>query len=676
VEAASGWLRVPVNYWKQWIYYAWTSSRQRPPALLSGRSTHCYSPRVTYLLLTLALLASEPQTVPSAQAESEAAYQFTVARSLSEEGAVEEALGAWRDLLELVPDNPYARIEFARFLTQIGRFNEAVQQVERGRDLAPDNPDALRAAADVFLSARRVDDEYLEQAVESLEALADLRPADVQVHVDLGRVLLIELDGPHRAAEVFARAVALQPASRMLQSYLIEALLRARDRPEAEARLSGFLERDPEFLRGRLLLANQQSRRGDHRTAVETLRAVPPSQRQDRDLRWQLASELYRTGDLGEGVALLDGLLEEQPEAFKERALKGMLLSALGHSDEAIELFEALHDERPDNVEIARALVRALERTGRDQRAEDVLRRSVEYVESAGEKGAMRWQMDLLAHLMRAEAWKKLAMESRPAAEDPQSPLHVQAYLMHIEALHRTGRSRQALDLLAAADRERIPVHRIRSKEVEILADLDRSEESERHLDELAQAADPASLLAAAEVYQRRDRHADAVPLLSRALELAVDSIHVRYWLGAAYERSGDRRRATETFRSLLRLDPSYAPALNYLGYMWAEQGEHLDKAVEMVDRAVALEPDNGAYVDSLGWANFRLGNDGIAISLLERASRLLPDDAVIFEHLGDVYVHSGESERARESYRRALELDGENREQVRGKLERLPSGR
>jgi len=90
------------------------------------------------------------------------------------------------------------------------------------------------------------------------------------------------------------------------------------------------------------------------------------------------------------------------------------------------------------------------------------------------------------------------------------------------------------------------------------------------------------------------------------------------------------------------------------------------------VGRAVALEPDNGSYVDSLGWTYYQLGRHEQARDILERAVRLEPADATLQEHLGDVYVALGQKERAREAYRRALELADDNAEQVQRKLERL----
>jgi len=106
---------------------------------------------------------------------------------------------------------------------------------------------------------------------------------------------------------------------------------------------------------------------------------------------------------------------------------------------------------------------------------------------------------------------------------------------------------------------------------------------------------------------------------------------------------------------------------------MWAELGVNLEEALELVQKAVAMEPDNGAFVDSLGWAHFQLGNLEEAQEHLERAATLVGEDPVVFEHLGDVYHLLGRLEDARAIYLRALDQpDAENAEQVRRKLEEL----
>jgi len=133
-----------------------------------------------------------------------------------------------------------------------------------------------------------------------------------------------------------------------------------------------------------------------------------------------------------------------------------------------------------------------------------------------------------------------------------------------------------------------------------------------------------------------------------------------------------DLPRPKGFFEDLLEVEPDFAPALNYLGYMWAEQGENLDQALVLVRQAVTLDPDNGAYADSLGWTHFQLGQYEEAQDHLERAVELVGDDAIVFEHLGDLYEALGRLDEARELYRRALALEAENAEEVRRKLEGL----
>jgi Flp pilus assembly protein TadD len=145
--------------------------------------------------------------------------------------------------------------------------------------------------------------------------------------------------------------------------------------------------------------------------------------------------------------------------------------------------------------------------------------------------------------------------------------------------------------------------------------------------------------------------------------------------MGVASERLARHADAEAAFRRVLELDPDDDRTLNYLGYMWADRGENLEQALALIQRAVALEPENGAYVDSLGWVYYRLGRLSEARHHLEEAARLVPEDATILEHLGDLYVALEIPEKARELYRRALAIDDENVEGLRRKLARLETG-
>ena len=112
---------------------------------------------------------------------------------------------------------------------------------------------------------------------------------------------------------------------------------------------------------------------------------------------------------------------------------------------------------------------------------------------------------------------------------------------------------------------------------------------------------------------------------------------------GVALEQLGRNAEAEQRFEAAVRLNPDFAEALNYLAYIWADKGVHLDRAAEYVQRALAEEPDNAAYLDTLGWVQYRLGDYAAAAATLRQAVALQGDDAIMLEHLGDVLDKLGD---------------------------------
>ena len=146
------------------------------------------------------------------------------------------------------------------------------------------------------------------------------------------------------------------------------------------------------------------------------------------------------------------------------------------------------------------------------------------------------------------------------------------------------------------------------------------------------------------------------------------------YERGVALERSGQWPRAEADFRFALELAPDQPNVLNYLGYAWADRGEHLVEASGMVQRAVAQRPNDGSIIDSLGWILLRQGDAPGALKQLERAVELEPEDPVINGHLGDALVAVGRKREAEFQWRRALNLkpDPDDKRAIETKLRAL----
>jgi tetratricopeptide (TPR) repeat protein len=135
------------------------------------------------------------------------------------------------------------------------------------------------------------------------------------------------------------------------------------------------------------------------------------------------------------------------------------------------------------------------------------------------------------------------------------------------------------------------------------------------------------------------------------------------YSRGIALERSGQWKRAQADLLRALKLKPDQPLVLNYLGYTWIDRGEHLQRALKMIEKAVALRPEDGYIVDSLGWAHYRLGQYKEAVNYLEKAVELVPDDPTINDHLGDAYWQVGLERDARYQWQQALQFGPEKRE-------------
>jgi Flp pilus assembly protein TadD len=152
-----------------------------------------------------------------------------------------------------------------------------------------------------------------------------------------------------------------------------------------------------------------------------------------------------------------------------------------------------------------------------------------------------------------------------------------------------------------------------------------------------------------------------------------IDKRHWTYFYarGTCHERLKNWPKAEADLVKAMGLVPDQPLVLNYLGYSWVDQGRNLKQGMALIEKAVALKPDDGYIVDSLGWAHFKQGNYKEAVRYLERAVELKPDDPVLNDHLGDALWRVGREREARFQWDQALSLkpEPEDVEKIKRKL-------
>jgi tetratricopeptide (TPR) repeat protein len=192
---------------------------------------------------------------------------------------------------------------------------------------------------------------------------------------------------------------------------------------------------------------------------------------------------------------------------------------------------------------------------------------------------------------------------------------------------------------------------------------LGRSDDSMRDLERLARDYPDSPLPdeQRGDILRSKERFPDAVVAYDRAIARvthpAASDWVLFYDRGVAEERAHQWQKAEADFHRALELSPDQPFVLNYLGYSWADMGHHLNEARQMIQRAAERRPNDGAITDSLGWVLFRQGDAKGAVTALEHAVEIEPEDSTINGHLGDAYWAAGRKIEAQYQWRRALTL-------------------
>jgi tetratricopeptide (TPR) repeat protein len=179
----------------------------------------------------------------------------------------------------------------------------------------------------------------------------------------------------------------------------------------------------------------------------------------------------------------------------------------------------------------------------------------------------------------------------------------------------------------------------------------------------------PQLYLMLASLYEIKDEFPNAMDILKEGLKSNKRNTGLLYRLGIVLDKLKKSEECIQQMEMVIKIDPKHADALNYIGYTYADKGIYLDKAEELIKKALQFKPKSGYIIDSLGWVYFRKGLYDKALIELKRAIELAPEDPAINEHLGDVYFKKKEHEEALKIYKKALSLKNANQENLNRKI-------
>jgi len=175
-----------------------------------------------------------------------------------------------------------------------------------------------------------------------------------------------------------------------------------------------------------------------------------------------------------------------------------------------------------------------------------------------------------------------------------------------------------------------------------------------------------------ASFYEDIAQYEKAETALSKGLDINPNHIRSHFKLGVIYDKWGKKNRSIQAMKTVLALDPKHTNALNYLGYTYADLGIKLDEAEQLIKTALKVKPNDGYITDSLGWVYYKKGEIDQALMTLEKAYRLVSDDPIILEHLGDIYMELNMNAKALDFYQRSRLLKKNDTANIDSKIRTL----
>jgi tetratricopeptide (TPR) repeat protein len=582
-----------------------------------------------------------------------------------------KAIEEYKLALQNDPGSEELNAGLAELYFKTGHIRDAVQESQDIIKRDPNNLDARKLLGRIYLrslgdmQAGTQSSEVLKLAIEQFSQIVHLEPNNVEDHLLLGRLYIIDKDYLKAESE-FKAARDVQPDSEEAVTNLAYLYNEEGDTKKAidvlqslpDAQRSGKLyavlgytfeqqhdykqaidaykravDLDKDNLEAQRGLANSLLGDNQIEPALEQYKQVVDADPQDPQAYLRMSEIYRREGNFTQAMDTLkkaESLVQDSLEVPYNEAL---IDEAQGKFDEAIHILQDLvqrtqkpvatytSSERNNRSVFLERLGSLYRENGKDQLAIDTFRKMIEL----GDDGAERGYSQMIDTYREDKQWNQATAVAQEAVK--ALPKDRSMRLVLAGQLADNGKADEGLSMAKA---------------------------------ELKGGAEDRDVyLALSQVYARLRRWSDAEEALNKAdaLTTKAEDKQYDYFLRGSYlERQKKYEPAEEMFRKVLSTDPRNTMALNYLGYMLADRGVRLDEALNLIKKAVQQEPQNGAYLDSLGWAYFKMGNYEMAEEALRKAMDHIGNDPTVHDHMGEVFAKTGRLKLAAAQWERALE--------------------
>jgi len=620
--------------------------------------------------------ATAPPPTKDKSPRAEAYYNFTIGHfyelqyeQTSQPEYASRAIEAYKRAYAIDPQSPTIGERLAEMYWKAQRVREAVSEANEVLKRDPNDLPTHRLLARIYLrslgdiNGAAVQQDTVAKAIAEYAEVHRLDPSDQEASLWLARLYRLH-NQPDKAEQVLNAMLKDDPGNEAAVEQLTQLLLDENKADEAIKLLEGMNEHSssPTLLD---LLGDAYTQTHDYAKAEAAYRKASELDPSELSHLRGLGQTLLSEEKYQEALAIYQKLVDLMPDDSDNYLRLAQIYRELNQFDKAEESLAKARQYNPGSLEILYNEAMIYESQGRYEDAIRVLSDAVTGIKS--QSSVMPSRRRSLAIL-----YQQLGMLYREN-QNYQAAIYTFQELAHLgDEEDRRARPlimdtyRQAKDLpkALAAGRDAMAKYPndplIRSTYALLLGENDQTDEAAKVLeaDLKGNAGDRETYLNLAQVYERGRHFTEAEKAARKAESYSTDPHDNEIaWLllGAIYERQKEFDKAEDEFKKALDVNPRNAQVLNYYGYMLADRGVRLEEALGLIQRAVLLEPHNGAYLDSLGWVYFKLNKPDEAENTLRKAVDREPHDPTIRSHLGDVYAKQGHMDLAAAEWEKSL---------------------
>jgi tetratricopeptide (TPR) repeat protein len=616
------------------------------------------------LVTSLAFAQQAPAPAPSSAQPDKAAayYDYSLGHLYSELAAAygnrgeyfSKAADAYRAALKADPGATFIAEELSDLYIQSGRLREAVLDAEEALKQNPNDLNSRRLLARIYThligdsQTNQIDPDMVKKAIEQYQKITETDPKDVDSWIMLGR-LQKALMNSTEAMNAYKKALELDADNEDAMTGLATVYADLGDNKAAAEMLRKVAEKDPNP-RSLTSLAGVYEQLKDYSLAAEMLRRALDQQPGNSELKQALAEDLLFSNQLDEALKLYQEAAADDPKDIKSQLRISLIYRQKQDFAKAREAADKAKEIDPNDLEAQYNDVNLLEAEGKIPDAiktlKGILDATVKKSYSPSEKASRANLLQNLGELQRTIEQYPAAVDAfRQAVDlDPDNAGRAEAEVIET---YREAKDYPKAESEADAAVKKYPKDRVVSAtRALVLSDMGKTDAAVAEARRLMDGKNDREVdLSLADIYEKAKNFTEMTKVLDAADSLSQsskDKEDVAFRRGAMYERMKNYTAAEAEFRKVLDMNPDNDAALNYLGYMLADRNVRLEEARDMISKAVAHEPNSGAYLDSLGWVYFRLNKLPEAEDKLREALRYMSRDPTVHDHLAEVYFKEG----------------------------------